>query len=184
MKEKRGIVRHLKVQIGWLKPVVIFCLLLVLNPLSAAEELQTVDAALDGKVPESSSEDASQFILDKDVESARERIKADPSSVREHVNLGYLLLKSGSNNEAEKAFDDALALNPRYNDALTGKGIVLARMGQDQAAEEFLQKALILNPNPVRTHFELGMLYEKKGDFQKAITEYKNGIEKFRQGRK
>jgi hypothetical protein len=30
--------------------------------------------------------------------------------------------------EAQKVFDDALALNNSYRDALTGKGIVLARI--------------------------------------------------------
>ncbi len=100
------------------------------------------------------------------------------------VQLGNLLLKKGSLEEAAKAFDDALAINGRYHDALTGKGIVLARMGKDQEAEETLQKALLLNPNPVRTYYELGSLYEKKGEFGKAIADYKKGIEKYKQGRK
>ena len=93
-------------------------------------------------------------------------------------------MKKGSLDEAAKAFDDALAINGRYHDALTGKGIVLARKGKDQEAEETLQKALLLNPNPVRTYYELGSLYEKKGDFAKAIAAYKKGIEKYKQGRK
>jgi len=131
-----------------------------------------------------SADQASQASLDEAINLARQKITADPSSVQEQVSLGFLLLKKGALAEAQKVFDDALALNKSYHDALTGKGIVLARMGKDQEAEELLQKALILNPNPVRTHYELGSLYEKRGDYTNAIAEYKKGIEKYQQGRK
>jgi len=131
-----------------------------------------------------SADQASQASLDEAINLARQKITVDPSSVQEHVSLGFLLLKKGDLAEAQKVFDDALALNDSYHDALTGKGIVLARMGKDQEAEELLQKALVLNPNPVRTYYELGVLYEKRGDYTSAVAEYKKGIEKYQQGRK
>jgi tetratricopeptide (TPR) repeat protein len=127
---------------------------------------------------------SSQASLDEAINLARQKITADPSSVQEQVSLGFLLLKKGALAEAQKVFDDALALNNSYHDALTGKGIVLERMGKDKEAEELLQKALVLNPNPVRTHYELGFLYEKRGDYTSAVAEYKKGIEKYQQGRK
>jgi len=169
---------------GWRMLIVLFCLVLVSIPPLAAEEQQGVGQAPAGKRLDRSIEESSQSSLDEAIDLARQRITTDPSSVKEQVNLGYLLLKKGSLEEAEETFDEALSLNARYHDALTGKGIVLARMGKDQEAEELLQKALILNPNPVRTYYELGFLYEKKGDFAKAITEYKKGIAKHSQGRK
>ena len=156
--------------------LIIFCLFFasLLSP-----EVKTQQAAAQDSV-------GPQVELPTDgaLDLARQKVKEDPSSEEARVTLGYLLLKKGSLEEAAKTFDDALALNARLHDALTGKGIVLARMGKDQAAEETLQKALVLNPNPVRTYYELGFLYEKRGDFDKAITEYKRGIEKFKQGRK
>ena len=158
--------------------------MLAAPPSFAAEEQQAVGQTPTGEKVESPAVGTSQHSLDEAIELARQKIKADPSSEKAQVSLGYLLLKKGALAEAEKAFDDALALNDRYHDALTGKGIVLSRMSKDQEAEEFLQKALILNPNPIRTYYELGLLYEKKGDFAQANTEYKKGIEKFKQGRK
>jgi len=133
---------------------------------------------------ERSAAQSSQASLDEAITLARQEITADPSSVQKQVALGFLLLNKGALTEAQKVFDDALALKNNYHDALTGKGIVLARMGKDQEAEELLQKALVLNPNPVRTHYELGLLYEKRGDYANAVAEYKKGIEKNQQGRK
>lgn len=167
----------------WRMLLFVFCLVLALNPPLAAEEQKAVDHAPIGEIARTDDE-APLNSLDEAIDLARQKITADPSSVKELVILGYLLLKKGSLEEAENVFDIALSHNARNHEALTGKGIVLARMDQDQLAEEFLQKALILNPNPVRTYYELGFLYEKKGDFAKAIVEYKNGIEKYKQGRK
>jgi tetratricopeptide (TPR) repeat protein len=183
MKRERGLERVLKGMTDWRMLLFIFCLVFTLTPPLAAEEQQAVDYAPIGEIARTDDE-APLNSLDEAIDLARQRITADPSSLKEQVALGYLLLQRGSLEEAEKVFDGVLSLNARYHDALTGKGIVLARMGKDQAAEELLQKALILNPNPVRTYFELGLLYEKKGEFAKAVAEYKKGIEKYKQGRK
>jgi Tfp pilus assembly protein PilF len=74
--------------------------------------------------------------------------------------------------EAQKVFDDALALNNSYRDALTGKGIVLARMGKDKKAEGLLQKALVLNPSPVRTHYGTQFSLRKK----KRLYQFRSGV--------
>ena len=185
MKRERGFERILKGAVSWRMLIAVFCLVFALTPPLAAEEKQAVDnaPAVGERVGQTTAE-ASQSSLNEAIDLARQRIMADPSSVKEQVALGYLLLKRGSLEDAEKTFDGALSSNARYHDALTGKGIVLARMGKDQEAEELFRKALVLNPNPVRTYFELGFLYENKGDFSRAITEYKKGIEKYKQGRK
>jgi tetratricopeptide (TPR) repeat protein len=67
---------------------------------------------------------------------------------------------------------------------MTGVGIILGRRGKLKEAEQTLKAALVQNPNPVRTHYELGLVYEKSGDLEKAIAEYKQGIKKYQQGRK
>lgn len=164
--------------------LLLFCLLLTSAAPFAAAESQQAGQMPAGVSAASPSVDASQASLDEAIKEAKKKLAASPSSVQGLVKLGNLLLKRGSLEEAEKAFDGALALNGLDHDALTGKGIVLARMGKDQEAEETLGRALVLNPNPVRTYYELGSLYEKEGDFAKAIIEFKKGIEKFKQGRK
>jgi hypothetical protein len=41
-----------------------------------------------------------------------------------------------------------------------------------------------LNPNPVRVHYELALLYEKRGEFARAIAEYKEGLIKYQEGKR
>lgn len=167
------------------KIIGVICLLFVPILSFAADDQKTAGQAPPNETVESQTAgSAAQHSRDEAIDQARERIKKDPASLKEQVALGYRLVKKGSYAEAETIFDNVLSANAHFHEALTGKGIVLARMGKDQEAEEFLQKALVLNPNPVRTYYELGLLYEKKGDFVKANTEYKKGIEKFKQGRK
>ena len=164
--------------------IVVFCLLSASILSFAEEEQQLVGPTSINEKSDSPAVENLGNSIDQAIDSARQKIKEDPSSLKDKTVLGYLLLKKGSLEEAGKVFDEVLEVNGNYHEALTGKGIVLSRMGKDQEAEEVLQNALQLNPNPVRTYYELGLLYEKRGDFVQANTEYKKGIEKFKQGRK
>lgn len=164
--------------------IVVFCLLSASILSFAEEDQQLVGQTSINEKSDSPAVENPGNSIDQAIDSARQKIKEDPSSLKDKTALGYLLLKKGSLEEAGKVFDEVLEVNGNYHKALTGKGIVLSRMGKDQEAEEVLQNALQFNPNPVRTYYELGLLYEKRGDFVQANTEYKKGIEKFKQGRK
>ena len=121
--------------------------------------------------------------IDAEIALARANVTADPANAVLHVRLANLLVRKGALDDAMRSFDEALKLNPRMFDAKTGRGTVLARKGELKEAERILQDALLLNPNPVRTHYELGLVYEKLGDTDKAMTEFKEGIKKHEQGR-
>jgi len=94
---------------------------------------------------------------------------------------GNRQLAGGDFEAALLSFDEALRLNPRSAAARTGKGMALARQGKLEEAERFLREGLPLNPDPSRAHYELGVIYQKKGDYQRAATEFKQGIEKYRE---
>lgn len=118
-----------------------------------------------------------------EIEALRGEMKEKPTDAAA-IRLGQLLLGQGALNEAMEAFDAAVRLNPRSFEARVGKGIALGRQGEFAKAEQVLRDALVLNPNPVRVHYELGQLYEKQGDFGKAVSEYKEGLKKFQEGKK
>jgi Flp pilus assembly protein TadD len=112
-------------------------------------------------------------------------VNSDPTNAGAHARLGSALLSRGdSEEEAIRAFDMALKLNPRNAEAKTGKGIVLLRKGDFALAEQLLREALLQSPDPVKIHYELGLLYQKKGSFDQAVAEFKEGISKFQQGRR
>ena len=85
-----------------------------------------------------------------------------------------ILLRVGVPSLLFKALDDRSArIKSELDEAL--------RLRKE--AEQVLKAALDGNPNPVRTHYELGLVYEKEGAPDKALAEFKEGIAKYRQGR-
>ncbi len=120
---------------------------------------------------------------DEAIARMKEAIQADPAYDAALTELGYMLLKKDRDDEALKCFDRALKLAPGSHAAKTGKGIVLSHKGDLKGAEEMLKDALRLNPDPVRTYYELGVLYMKLNQPEKAVQEFREGIRKFEQGR-
>lgn len=143
----------------------------------------TAPKAAAEKVPPAAAP-ADPHSRDNEISSLREQIVRAPDDAVLYVRLGYLLLDANVPAEAKAAFDEALKHNRHSHAAMTGEGILLARAGNLREAEQVLKTALLRNPNPVRTHYELGRVYEASGDLDKALAEYKEGITKFRQGRK
>lgn len=121
---------------------------------------------------------------DSALAAARAEVKSDPSSAGAHARLGATLLSRSDFDAALSSFDTALKLNPRNAEAKAGKGSVLLHKGELATAEQLLREALAQSPDPVRIHYELGLLYQKKGSFDQAIAEFKEGIRKFQQGRR
>jgi tetratricopeptide (TPR) repeat protein len=101
-----------------------------------------------------------------------------------HLRPGYRLLRQGDLQGAMRAFERALELHPRLAAARTGMGMVLARQGMLKEAEQALREALVLNPDPVRTLYELGLVYERLEDPGRAAATFREGIEKYRQGQR
>lgn len=155
---------------------VIFILALAISSPCRGTEQPAASPAVPAPAPRTGLAD--------DIRLLRDQIAQAPGDSLLHVRLGYLLLDQGSLNEARQAFDEALKLNHRSHAAMTGKGIILARSGKLAEAEQALAEALVQNPNPVRTHYELGLVYQKMGNLEKALAEYKEGIKKFQQGRR
>ena len=60
----------------------------------------------------------------------------------------------------------------RYNEKAIEEGEKLTTQKSYQEALDFYQKALELNPDYSRSHLNLGVIYEKKGDTESAIREY------------
>jgi tetratricopeptide (TPR) repeat protein len=120
--------------------------------------------------------------LEAEIAAARAAVKASPGDAAAHGRLGTLLLRSGASDEALQAFAEALKINPRSNEARVGTGAALMAKGELDRAEQVLKEAL-QTPDPVRAHYELGRLHERKGDFAAAVAQYKEAVRKLQQGR-
>ncbi|MBU5637933.1 tetratricopeptide repeat protein [Geomonas sp. Red69] len=156
--------------------MVIFCLLFLLLALTVCHG---GGLNADGAQP-AVSQTAGE---DDEIRAARTDVERQPGVPQPLIHLGYLLVASGKPEEALTRFDQVLVLVPKSFEAKTGRGMALARLGRLQEAERELRSALLMNPNPVRTHYELGLVYRQLGDEGKALEQFKEGIRKYEQGR-
>ncbi|TMW60248.1 hypothetical protein Poli38472_000290 [Pythium oligandrum] len=89
-------------------------------------------------------------------------------------NLGHLIRQRNRHSiayclEAIEYFDEALAANPDFIDALYNKASALHAMRQNQEAERLYRRVLELNPNYVGAHLDLGSIHFARGEIDEAV---------------
>ena len=78
--------------------------------------------------------------------------------------------------EALKAYRAAAQLRPNDVSVLQGTAWLLRRMGHVDEALPLLQKALVLEPERPELHNDMGVLFQDREDFAKAITFHKRAL--------
>jgi tetratricopeptide (TPR) repeat protein len=105
-----------------------------------------------------------------------EVLKYSPNNAKARINLGVLLAKSGSYEEATKKYKEAANLIPNDSGVHSNLGTVYANQHMyDMALEEF-KKAVEFDPNDYIAHNNIGILYKQKGDVKKAMEEYAKAL--------
>ena len=97
----------------------------------------------------------------------------DPNSIDVVLELGELYCKTGRSNEALKVVGTIKAQS-RTEKAKVNLilGWANQQMGKLDAAEKLLLEAIRLNPESPRAFFELGKVYQAKGQTDKAMQAY------------
>lgn len=94
-----------------------------------------------------------------------------PSMPKAHSFIGQSLIRLNRFSEAEKSFREALVAEPmdetsKYNLAFT----LLERKANVDEAITLLNEALQLRPNYADAHYQLGKIYNERGENDKAIS--------------
>ena len=76
----------------------------------------------------------------------RERIRTHPNDLRSYIGLGYKAQKADQWEEALSWFQQALRLNPRAPDVLSGLYQSYVRLGRIAEAENVIERWLQYNP--------------------------------------
>jgi tetratricopeptide (TPR) repeat protein len=115
-----------------------------------------------------------------------DELKARLAALDPHVNnqdpLKQLLhharaLEASSQpEEALKAYRAAAQLRPNDVSVLQGMAWVLRRLGHVDDALPLLQKALVLAPDRPELHNDMGVLFQDRDDFPKAIAFHKRAL--------
>jgi tetratricopeptide (TPR) repeat protein len=106
-----------------------------------------------------------------------------------HHLLGVSLSLLGQRERALTEFGRALALNPRYLEALIHQGLVLYELGRDTEAEDSFRRASAsvstptsglpapIAANLANQHAELAEAYAEAGSLDRAVEQYQRALE-------
>ncbi|MCS6958596.1 MAG: tetratricopeptide repeat protein [Pseudanabaenaceae cyanobacterium SKYGB_i_bin29] len=89
--------------------------------------------------------------------------------------MGVSVYKLGDAAKGAEYLQKALELAPKHKDIPANLGLILDRLGQIPAAIECFRRALEIKPTP-EVHNNLGNAYQKLGDNEKAIEQYRLAI--------
>ena len=78
---------------------------------------------------------------------------------------------------AMKYYENALELNPYFEDAMLNLGQIYKNMGRFVDAEDLYTRALKSNPKCTACLFKLGLLYHEMEKYVKAINHFEKTIE-------
>lgn len=100
---------------------------------------------------------------------------ADPKDLEPHL-LAATLLEKGHSAEAEKEYQQALALAPGSADALAALTNFYMRQRRFADAEALLRKLVAVHPNDATTHMQLGRMLAIAGKTEDGISELETGL--------
>jgi tetratricopeptide (TPR) repeat protein len=98
----------------------------------------------------------------------RTTLAAQPEAIALRINLGAVYWNSGSPDQAEAEWREALRRAPNHWLILNNLGLVAARKKRyDEAIEDF-ERSIRLRPNYADSHMNLGRTYAETGAVEKA----------------
>ncbi len=99
-------------------------------------------------------------------------LRSDPKNPIAYNNLGDVLEKQGSLDDAAKAFQAAVALQPGFARAHFNLGVVYRKLGRMEDAMREIQMAIGISPGYADAHENLGIIYLHEGRLRDAVREF------------
>ncbi len=112
-------------------------------------------------------------------EAQIERLLKKQAGGRAWYLKGLLADLQGYHDEAMKAYEKALELEPGYPEALFRLAYVMDLAGEDARALELYEQLRKLRPMHLSTVMNLGILYEDRGDFDRAAQCFQSVLDYF-----
>lgn len=114
---------------------------------------------------------ASMDQYDTAILECKQSMKLDPKGHLPHVILGQIYANQGKMPEAAREFERAVALKPDSFRSWMDLGLANAKLNKIDDAIKAYTKASELKDKDPMPHMNLGVLFDSKGDFKKAIDE-------------
>ena len=93
-----------------------------------------------------------------------------------NFRLGWLRNELGEQQQALKAYDQAIALNPQYAQAYNNRGVLRSEQGDPAGARTDCDQAIALNPQFAQAYNNRGVLRREQGEIAGARADYDQAI--------
>lgn len=113
---------------------------------------------------------------DAAIEAFQHAALADSKDPEPHLLAGSLLERKQRTPEAEKEYEQALAMNPNSANAMAALTNLYMQQHRFSDAESLLRKLVILRPNDASTHLQLGRMLAISGKNDEAVAEMEAGL--------
>lgn len=113
---------------------------------------------------------------DKKLEELKAKFEDNPEDFEIVKKLADMYLELNRPEDAIVYLSKALELNPDHPQAYNQIGICYLAQDKFDEAEKNLIKALKLDFNLVESHFNLATLYQRKGQYQQALSHFKEVV--------
>ncbi len=118
---------------------------------------------------------ASSFV--KARAAAMRALELDDSLAEAHTSMAHLHMHGYQWQEAERAFQTAIRLNPGYATAYHWYFMCLIMMGRDQEAFDFTKRAQELDPLSLIIQADIGLSYYFAGKYELAIGQLRRALD-------
>src|SRR5207302_116219 len=109
--------------------------------------------------------------------AAAERVKElAPNDPTSFIFLGNVRVAQGNLAKSAEAYEQALKLDPTNLRALENLGNYYALLDPDKALT-YYQRYVELNPHDADIYFQMALVYQKRGNLQKARALYKQSLD-------
>ncbi len=111
-------------------------------------------------------------VVDREIASTLEGLKADPGSAPLHNELGQLLVTKGFPKDAEQEFERSVDADRRFFPAWYNLGLIRASNGDSHGSRRAFSRTLRYKPGHGAALFQMGLIEEKRGQEASAIELY------------
>jgi predicted O-linked N-acetylglucosamine transferase (SPINDLY family) len=119
------------------------------------------------------------YVLERYPESQQmllNSLEIEPSGSIQHYLLGTVLEKTGKTHQAIRAYQEAIALNPKFIDAYNNLGNALLHVGEIEQAELVYRQAMAANPGHFGSYLNLGNILMERQQLDRALSTYETAL--------
>jgi tetratricopeptide (TPR) repeat protein len=121
--------------------------------------------------------DISNRYLAKALKKINEMLEIYPNRPELYYELAQLSYNNWNNGDAEKYYQKSLEVDSAYFPSYTQYALILIKEARYEEAYTLLEKAQTLrNKEDADIHFYFGLLFQHKGDIERAIEHYTNSL--------